>query len=115
MEANDKNKLRLQHILDSINKIEIIREGLTYESYLADWKSQDIIIRNLEIVGEAARHLDDSITEKYPDVEWRNARGMRNFLIHAYFQIDHDEIWKTVINDIPILKQQIENILRDIR
>lgn len=114
MEANDKNKLRLQHILDSINKIEIIQEGLTYERYLSDWKSQDIIIRNMEIVGEAARHIDDSITEKYADVEWRNARGMRNFLVHAYFQVDHDEIWKTINKDIPVFKKQIEDILRDI-
>jgi len=86
--ATDKNKIRLRHILDCINKIELILDGLSYDEYSKDWKSQDILIRNLEVIGEAAGHIDVSLTTKYPEVAWRNARGMRNFLIHAYFQID---------------------------
>jgi uncharacterized protein with HEPN domain len=112
--AADKNKIRLQHILDSIRKIEIVLDGLTYKNYLEDWKGQDIIIRNLEVIGEAARHVDDQLTAQYPEVAWRDARGMRNFLIHAYFQVDPDEIWKTVISDIPLLKQQINKILAEL-
>ena len=110
MEVNRKNKLRLTHMLDCIRKIEIILDGLTYEGFIADWKSQDIIIRNLEIIGEAAGHIDEELTGKHPDVAWRNAKGMRNFLIHAYFQVDLDEIWKTANNDIPVLKLQIAAI-----
>lgn len=109
----DKNKLRLQHILASIHKIEIIVSELSYESYVEDWKSQDIIIRNLEIIGEAARHVDEHVVNKYPGVAWRDVRGMRNFLIHAYFQVDLDEVWKTASSDIPMLKTQIISIVAD--
>ena len=112
--AANSNKQRLQHILFSINKIEIVLDGLSYASYLEDWKSQDIIIRNLEVIGEAARFVDDAVTGKYPEVAWRNARGMRNFLIHAYFQVDLDEIWKTATTDIPVLKAQITDIVQSL-
>lgn len=112
--AADKNKIRLRHILDSIRKIEIVLNELSYEDYIEDWKSQDILIRNLEVIGEAARHVDDALTAQYPEVAWRDARGMRNFLIHAYFQVDPDEIWKTVTTDIPLLKLQITKIFEDL-
>jgi uncharacterized protein with HEPN domain len=111
----DRNKLRLQHILECIQKIEIIRGELSYATYTSDWKSQDVIIRNLEVIGEAARHIDEDIILKYPEVAWRDVRGMRNFLIHAYFQVDLDEVWKTASNDISVLKDQIIKIISDLQ
>ncbi len=54
---------------------------------------QDIIIRNMEIIGEAAKNIDTNLKQKYTDVEWRKASGMRNFLIHKYFEIDYAEVW----------------------
>ncbi len=111
----DKNIFRLQHIVDCIEKIEIITKDLSYGSYLEDWIKQDAIIRNIEIIGEASRHVEDELKEKYPDVSWIQIKGMRNFLVHEYFKVDHDAVWSTFHNDLPQLKFQIIAIINDIK
>ena len=82
----NKNIFRLQHILESIEKIEFIVKDLDYGQYLEDWIKQDAIVRNFEIIGEAIAHLDDEVKYKHPEVEWQLAKDMRNFLIHEYYQ-----------------------------
>lgn len=111
----NKNIFRLEHVLESIEKIEYIINGLSYGQYLEDWIKQDAIIRNIEIIGEAIASLDEELKEKYPDVSWKQARGMRNILIHEYFRIEYDEVWKTLHEDLPKLKYQIIAILNDIK
>lgn len=93
----DKNKniFRLQHVIYCIEKIEIINKDLSYESYLDDWIKQDAIFRNIEIIGEAITNVEEELKIKYPDVPWVQAKGMRNFLIHEYFKVDHDAVWET--------------------
>ena len=111
---NDKNLFRLQHVIDCINKIEIITQDLSYENYLEDWIKQDAILRNIEIIGEAISHIEDELKLKYPDVSWIQAKGMRNFLVQEYFKVDHDAVWKTLNEDLPNLKLQILSIIKDI-
>lgn len=111
----DKNIFRLEHVVESIEKIEFIIKDLSYGQYLEDWIRQDAIVRNIEIIGEAIRNVDEELIVTYPKVPWKEARGMRNILIHEYFRIEHDEVWKTLNEDLPKLKIQIISILKDIK
>lgn len=111
----DKNIFRLLYVIDCIEKIEIIIKDLSYESYLEDWIKQDAIFRNIEIIGEAIVNVEEELKEKYPDVPWVQAKGMRNFLIHEYFKVDQNAVWETAHNHLPKLKFQILSIINDIK
>jgi uncharacterized protein with HEPN domain len=107
-----KDLFRLEHILESITKVEYIAGILhNYDNFEKQWIEQDAIIRNLEIIGEASVNISDGLKEQYPDVAWIEMRGMRNFVTHQYFGIELNEIWDTIINDIPVLKKQIQDII----
>ena len=104
--------LRLEHILQSIERIDFVLKNLSYGEYLEDWQKQDIIVRNMEIIGEASRHISDELKNLHSDVAWKPAVGMRNYLIHEYFSVNYDEVWTTLKEDLPIFKNQIKNILK---
>jgi len=107
--------VRLKHILDSIVKIEYLVSMLhTQENFETKWIEQDAIIRNLEVIGEAVRNISNDLKLNYPDVSWKEIRGMRNIVTHHYFGVELNEIWSTVINDIPVLKNQIQKIIEDL-
>jgi len=111
----DKNLFRIEHIRDCIEKIEYLARMLhTQDNFETKWIEQDAIIRNLEIIGEATINISDDLKQKYPDVLWKEIRGMRNIVTHQYFGIELSEIWNTVINDIPLLKEQIQKIIEDL-
>jgi uncharacterized protein with HEPN domain len=111
----DKDLFRLEHIRNSIEKIEYLANILhTQDNFEIKWIEQDAIIRNLEVIGEAVAHISDDLKQNYPDVLWKEIRGMRNFVTHQYFGIELDEIWRTVIHDIPLLKGQIQKIIEDL-
>lgn len=73
-------------------------------------KIQDAVIRNLEIIGEATKKISKELKSQYPDIPWKEMSGMRDKLIHDYFGVDVDVVWKTVNDDIPFLKSLIETI-----
>ena len=113
---NNKDLFRLEHIYDCIEKIEyIVRMLHTQDNFEQNWIEQDAIIRNLEIIGEASIHISDDLKEHYPEVLWQEMRGLRNVVTHQYFGVELNEIWSTVVNDIPLLKNQIQKIIEDIR
>ena len=89
-------------------------KGLKYEDFIDNNEKQDTVIRNLEIIGEAVKHLSQKLKEKYRTIKWRRIAGMRDRLIHDYFGIDIDVVWLTVTKEVPILKQKIEGILKDL-
>jgi uncharacterized protein with HEPN domain len=113
--ATNRNLLFLSHIIECIEKLETITRDLNYGEYLEDWIKQDAIIRNVEIIGEAISNIGEDLKQRYPDVPWKEAKGMRNILIHEYFKIDYDEVWNTLHEDIPALKYQILAILNDLK
>jgi uncharacterized protein with HEPN domain len=101
----------LQDIADSCEKILRFTEGLAQFEFLQDKKTYDAVVRNLEIVGEAAKHMPPDIREKLPDIEWRKVAGLRDILIHAYFGIDDDILWDVVKNKVPQLAHTIRVFL----
>ena len=111
----NRDLFRLEHIYAGIEKIEYLA-GILYnqENFETKWIEQDAIIRNLEIIGEAVVNISDELKLEYPDVSWKEIRGMRNIVTHQYFGLELSEVWSTVVNDIPLLKKQIHKIVEDL-
>lgn len=106
----DNSEILIQDILEIINKIEGFIGSRTFEEFSADQMCHDATIRNLEIIGEAARNLPNDFVNKHPETPVKNAVQMRNVLIHDYGQIDLEIVWKTVQEDIPKLKEKLSII-----
>lgn len=111
--ANDAG--RLGHILDATEKIERYLKGLDKQAFQLDEKTQDAVVRQLEIIGEAATNPTGDLRSKNPQVAWQFATAMRNRLIHGYFDVDPEIVWDTTQNDLPILKMEINKILATLR
>ena len=106
-------KFRLEDINEALGLIEEYVKGIEYSSWTEDRKTIDAVIRNLEIIGEAANHIPDAIQEKNRDIPWLQMKGMRNVLIHEYFGVDTDVLWRTVNQDLPLLKAQIQRLISE--
>ncbi len=116
MENKERDLFRLEHIAECAVKIEIIVSQLeSYENFSAKWIEQDALIRNFEIIGEATKNISDFTTQKFPEIEWHKLKGMRNLIAHEYFGIRLETIWDTAVNDIPVLKEQIQKIIQTIQ
>ncbi|TAN32997.1 DUF86 domain-containing protein [Patescibacteria group bacterium] len=101
----------LEYILTSIEEIEKNAAKLTPKFFFDSTTIQDAIIRRLEIIGEACKSLPAGFKKKHPQVEWKKIAGTRDVLIHEYFGVDINLVWKIVENDIPKLKKEIVKIL----
>ena len=104
---------RLEDILDSLERIQQYIQDINLQEFKSDQRTIDAVVRNLEVIGEAARYIPESIVEEYPDVPWKYMRDMRNVLIHEYFGIHTEIIWQTITHDLPLLKTQLKKIIRD--
>ena len=102
-----KDKTRLEHILDAIERLEKYAGCLSREELEADVLRYYGIVKNIEIIGEAANMLSSQFKESHTDVDWRPISNMRNFLVHEYFQVDNDTVWVVIHNDIVELKKHI--------
>lgn len=105
-------KLFVVDILESIKKIERYIASFSYNEFINDEKTIDAVLRNLEIIGEAANQIPIEIQQRNKEVPWSQIVGLRNRLIHGYFVIDHEIVWYVVNNELPELKKQIEKILK---
>jgi len=106
-------KFRLEDMVESIDLIEEYVKNMDRNSWSQDRKTIDAVIRNLEVIGEAAKHLPAELQERYPDIPWFHIQGMRNLLIHEYFGVDTDILWQTIEKDLPSLKSRILEIIAD--
>lgn len=101
----------LRDILSAMEAIERFVEGMNFDEFVKDDKTSSAVIRKLEIIGEAARHIPESLREKFPDIPWRGMAGMRDRLIHGYFEVDYQLVWEVVKREIPKLKPRLKQIL----
>ena len=103
--------LFLYDILECIEKIERYVLGMSYKDFENDERTIDAVIRNLEIIGEAARNIPPKLRDKYSGIPWRRIVGLRNVVIHEYFGVDLENIWEIIANDLPDLKEKVKIIL----
>lgn len=103
--------LYLHDIKEAVKKIETFTKGFTFEEFAQDIKTVDAVIRNLEILGEAAKHIPKRVKEEHPDIDWKAIGGMRNILAHEYFGVRTGIIWKTIKERLPQLRHKVEEIL----
>ena len=101
----------LHHIIDAIITIEEYIGETPRIHFIHNKMMQDAVVRELEIIGEAARNLSEDLRTQHQDIEWESIISMRNRLIHAYFRVDIELVWDIVNTDIPLLKGQIGDIL----
>lgn len=100
-------RVYLDDILEAISKIERYANQAEFAGFAGDEQRIDAVIRNFEVIGEAARQIPDSMQESHPEVPWEDMIGMRNKLIHEYFGVNAVVVWKTIQEDLPKLKSQV--------
>lgn len=107
------NEMYLNHILQRCRKIEKITSEHTLEDLFENEDLQDILTRSLEIIGEATANISEDFREEHTDIPWGQMKGMRNVLIHQYFRVDLEFVWGTALNDVPVLRQKVEEIIKE--
>ena len=99
---------RVQDILDAADRIGIYVQGMTFDRFIEDTRTLDAVVRNIVIIGEAANHLPFDIRSRLSDVPWGDIIGMRNRLVHTYFQIDTTIVWNTATIYVPPLASRLQ-------
>jgi len=103
----------LQHILDETAYLIDRAKDLNKDAFMQDETLKRAFVHSLEIIGEATKNVSAEFRQKYSHIDWRAIAGMRDRLIHRYFGIDYDIVWDVVINKVPLLQQDIQQIIQN--
>ena len=106
-------KLYVEDVLECIKKVEKYIGDMDFTLFEKDDKTVDAVIKNLETIGEAAGHILDDIKARHKDIPWKEIVGLRNRIVHGYFNIDLKIIWGVIKQELPTLKIQLEHILKE--
>ncbi len=106
--------LLIEDIIEACEKVERYVSGITYDEFVKDDKTSDAVIRNFEIIGEAANRLSVDIFTNFENLNWRQIIGLRNRLIHGYFGVDYQILWTIIFENLPTFKLQINEIINDL-
>ncbi len=101
----------LRHILDAIEMIEGYTRGLSENEFYAHAMAKDAVVREIEIIGEAANNISDEFRHQHPEIPWAKMIGIRNKIVHEYFNVNFPIVWDTTQGDLPLLKQALKKLL----
>jgi uncharacterized protein with HEPN domain len=104
----------LRHVLDAIGWIQTYVRGLDEEDSKNNHLVQDGVIRQIAIIGEAARQVSLNLQQSNPNIPWSKIVGMRNVLVHDYMGTDVEEVWKTICDDLPVLREQVDSAIQSL-
>ena len=107
--------LYLEDMVEAIRRVLEYTEGLTRESFLRDQKTIDAVVRNLEVLGEAAKHVPEAVRSRHDSIAWKKIAGLRDVLAHDYFGIDEDILWDVVSNKVVGLGPLLDRALSTMR
>ncbi len=108
-----RDKTRLEHILESIGRIKRYVKGKTFADFVNDDMVYYAVVKNIEILGEASNMLTEEFRTAHPQTPWKLVSGMRNYIVHEYFQVDNSVVWDVITNDLPNLEKQISKYLSE--
>ena len=114
MREHSRDYGRLEDILKYAQNVEAIVSGITYDEFVKDIRIYYSVMKNVEVIGEAANMLTRHFRETYTELPWRQIVSMRNVLVHGYAQISDTDLWQTATNDIKPLREQVQQYLVDI-
>ena len=100
-------------MLQAIERICRYTKGKNFEDFIADDMMYYAVVKNIEILGEASNMLTEEFRQARPKTPWKQVNGMRNYIVHEYFQVDNNVVWDVITNDLPILEQQIKEYLTE--
>jgi uncharacterized protein with HEPN domain len=106
-------KLYLKDIFEAMTSVQSFIEGMDFDAFVVDDKTVSDVVMKLQIIGEAAKNVPETIREKYAHVPWQLMAGMRDRLVHGYFEVNYSIVWDTIENRIPPLQPVIAQILED--
>ena len=106
-------RLFLSDMMESIMKIEKWTSGVSNEKFSANALLQDAVVRNLEILGEAAKNIPEDIRSRYPEIPWKRIAGFRDIAIHDYFGVDFEIVWTILKEGIVVVRPSLEKVLRE--
>ena len=110
MKKKRSPKLYIEDIKDSIHKIECYTQKLDFKKFIKSNMTMDAVIRNLSIIGEAAKNIPQNVKNRHREIPWYEIIGMRNKVIHEYFGVNEEVLWKTIKEDIPLMKKRIKRL-----
>ena len=110
-----KISLYVKDILDAISQIEKFTEGMDYAKFQEDDKTSSAVIRKLEILGEATKSIPSEIRQSHKDIPWADMAKTRDKIIHGYFGVDYDVIWKTIKERLPTIKAPLKKLLKGLK
>ncbi|MGM9694610.1 MAG: DUF86 domain-containing protein [Alloprevotella sp.] len=113
MREASRDKMRLEHIAQAIDRINRFTFQKRFEDLVENDMMYYAVVKNIEIIGEAANLLTDKFKTEHPQTPWKLISGMRNYIVHEYFQVDNTVIWDVLQNDLPLLYSQVNNYLKD--
>jgi uncharacterized protein with HEPN domain len=105
--------LLLRDILDAITAIQRYTDGMNFEQFSADSKTRDAVLRNIQVIGEAAKRVPQALKDKLPEVQWQRIVRSRHIVVHDYFGVDYEIIWRIVEAHLPPLFDAISKILSE--
>ena len=104
----------LLDIIEAIKRIELYTKELSYADFIQKTETQDAVVRNFEIIGEAVKNVSKTLKAKYNNIQWKEITGMRDKVIHFYFGVNWDIVWGAAKDSLPPFKEKIEGILKAI-
>lgn len=103
----------LEDILDAISEINSFVKGVTFEDFLSNREKVLAVVKLLEIIGEATKKIPSELRKKYPEIPWSSVAGMRDILVHEYWQVDVEVVWQTIEESLPVLARVISEMIQE--